>query len=99
MIHQPVRGSVQLDAGAELAVRAGRSLLPKGVLNVEGTFSQGELIALRSDHRRVAHGISNFSSSELVRIAGRHTQDIETVLGYKDYDEVVHRNHLVLVEG
>jgi glutamate 5-kinase len=98
MLHQPTRGTLQVDAGAQKAVRDGRSLLPRGLLSVDGAFGAGELVALEHDGKRVAHGLSNYSASELVRIAGRHSSEIEAILGHRDYEEVVHRSNLVLVE-
>ena len=93
-----VAGSLELDAGAVRAVRdLGKSLLPAGIRTVTGEFEPGALIALLGpDRSEVARGLSNYSSSELVRIRGRQSAEIEAVLGYKHYDEAIHRNNMVI---
>ncbi|HUW63823.1 MAG TPA: glutamate 5-kinase [Spirochaetia bacterium] len=95
----PVAGRVDVDKGAALAlVRGGKSLLPSGVLGVEGCFEAGNTVGIfAADGREVARGIVNFSSGELSLIRGRQTGEIEGLLGHKDYDEVVHRNNMVLM--
>ncbi len=101
MLHQPTKGQLLVDAGAIRALEGGRSLLPSGVKQVQGDFAFGDLlgIVLESAPERVlAKGISNFSSRELSLIRGIHSDQIEAQLGYKDYDEVIHRNNLVLLE-
>jgi glutamate 5-kinase len=101
MLHQPTKGLLRVDAGALVALEGGRSLLPSGIKQVQGDFAFGDLlgIALESaPDRMLAKGISNFSSRELSLIRGLHSDQIETHLGYKDYDEVIHRNNLVLLE-
>jgi glutamate 5-kinase len=72
-------------------------LLPKGVTAVSGDFRFGDAVAVVQAGKQVALGLSNYSSDALSRILGRHTQDIAVVLGYKDFDEVIHRDNLVLV--
>ena len=96
---QLTKGVVEVDAGALRALQAGRSLLPSGVLSVSGTFAFGDAVAVVQGGARVAQGLTNYGSEALSRIRGRHTQDIAAVLGYKDYDEVIHRDNLVLVGG
>lgn len=93
------KGSVMLDAGAVKAlVEAGKSLLPAGVRQVEGEFVAGETVSLRDgDGREVARGITNYASSELRRVLGKKSTEVEDVLGYKPADEVVHRDNLVVV--
>lgn len=93
-----VCGKVFIDEGAARALaRQGKSLLPSGVTGVEGVFEIGNTVRiLGPDGREVARGISNYSSEEISRIKGVQTRDICRILGHKDYDEVVHRNNLVL---
>jgi glutamate 5-kinase len=95
----PVAGRVEVDDGAVRAlVRGGKSLLPSGVLGVEGCFEAGNTVGISAaSGREVARGIVNFSSRELTLIKGRQTGEIEGLLGHKDYDEVVHRNNMVLM--
>jgi len=95
--NQPRRGVVTIDAGAANALTAGRSLLPKGIVSVEGAFTFGDAVEVRLADSLVAVGLTNYGSEALARIAGRHTRDIASVLGTKDYDEAVHRDNLALV--
>jgi glutamate 5-kinase len=92
-------GAVHVDAGARAALLApdGRSLLPSGVKGVEGEFEAGDVLAVCDEKRReIARGISNFSSEELQRIAGVHTNEVSGILGYETQPEVIHRDNLVL---
>jgi glutamate 5-kinase len=96
--HLQLAGSLTLDAGAQVALAGGRSLLAVGVLRVDGDFERGAAVACRTaDGREIARGLINYSSSEARRIAGHGTQDIETLLGYIDSAELIHRDNLVLL--
>ena len=96
--HLQLAGSLVLDAGAVAALKAGRSLLPIGVVAVEGDFERGTAVACRnSDGREVARGLANYSSSEARRIAKRATHEIESLLGYIEEEELIHRDNLVLL--
>jgi len=98
LAQQPTYGEIHIDAGALRALRAGRSLLPKGVTRVSGNFAFGDAVAVTHGGETVARGLPNYSSDALAKIQGRHTGEIAAVLGYKDYDEVIHRDNLVLTE-
>ncbi|MCL4536994.1 MAG: glutamate 5-kinase [Nitrospirae bacterium] len=93
------RGSLVIDDGAVNAIlKAGKSLLPSGIVRVEGVFDTGDAvycIDLRGD--RIAKGIVNYSSQDIERMKGRKTSEIEAILGYKYSDEVIHRDNLVLL--
>tara|TARA_Y100000588_G_scaffold387511_1_gene485441 strand:+ start:491 stop:1348 length:858 start_codon:yes stop_codon:yes gene_type:complete len=93
-----VSGYLVVDAGAVAALREhGRSLLPAGVRDVEGTFERGEAIEVRDlDGKRVAAGITNYSSNEVLSIRGLRSDLIAKTLGYFYGDEVIHRDNLVL---
>ncbi|RIK75762.1 MAG: glutamate 5-kinase [Planctomycetota bacterium] len=93
------RGRLMLDAGAAKAVQLnGRSLLAVGVRSVEGNFSKGDVICLCDDGgREFARGLSNYSSSDLAKIIGRPTDRIAEILGHCPYQEVVHRDNLVVL--
>jgi glutamate 5-kinase len=93
------KGSVYLDDGAVNALTAqGKSLLPSGIIKVEGHFEVGDYVScINKDGRKVAKGLTNYSSRDLEQIRGRKTSEIEKILGYKYSDEVIHRNNLVLV--
>jgi glutamate 5-kinase len=92
------KGKFRLDAGAGEAVRyKGRSLLPIGVVSVEGSFQAGEVVSLADmDGNEFARGLTNYDSSDAARIAGRRTDAIGEVLGRVSYHEVVHRDNLVV---
>lgn len=94
------KGAILVDAGAVEAIRArGRSLLPIGVRAVEGTFRSGQPVRIVGpEGEEIARGISYYSSSEVSSILGCRTDEIESRLGYRYYDEVVHRDNLVLVK-
>lgn len=94
-----VKGRLDLDPGAVRALVEGhKSLLPSGVSLVEGDFSPGETVSLRdSTGRELARGITNYSATELRRILGRKSSEVEELLGYKVADEVVHRDNLVVL--
>ena len=92
-------GEVVVDQGAhDAVVRKGKSLLPSGLKEVRGAFGVGECVrCLDSDGREFARGLVNYSAQELNRIKGLHTSRIEKVLGYKAYDEIIHRDDLVIL--
>ncbi|MEJ5301690.1 MAG: glutamate 5-kinase [Thermodesulforhabdaceae bacterium] len=92
-------GDLVLDDGAvDAVVRKGKSLLPAGIKEVRGNFGVGAPVrCLDSSERVVAIGLSNYRSSEIEKIKGCHTAEIESILGYKHSDEVIHRNNLALV--
>ncbi len=93
----PARGVLVIDDGAREALRRGKSLLPAGVVAVEGTFEPGEAVAIRDMRGQdVARGLVNYPSSQVARIKGVRSTQIADVLGRKTHDEVVHRDNLVL---
>ena len=93
-------GAIVVDDGAYQALREqGRSLLPSGVHEVQGTFAPGDCVrCVRRDGREFARGLVNYGSVDLQRIKGLHSNRIEEVLGYKIKDEVIHRDDLALLE-
>jgi glutamate 5-kinase len=92
------RGKVIVDKGATSALKEHKkSLLPAGVTRVEGKFQRGDIVDILGEKgKRIGYGISNYSSSDLVTIAGKHSDNIGSLLGYDYGDEVVHRNNMVL---
>lgn len=93
-------GAVMLDAGAAQALRKNMSLLAVGVTTVVGEFVRGELIGcLDTQGREIARGLVNYSSSELRRIAGHKNEEIVSILGFVQQDEVIHKDNLVLLES
>jgi glutamate 5-kinase len=93
------RGRLVVDTGARQAVEhGGRSLLPIGVVRVAGSFSKGDVVALCDPGGvEFARGLSNYSSADAERICGLRTEQIAEVLGVLPYEEVVHRDNLVVV--
>ena len=76
----------------------GKSLLPTGISRVDGVFDSGEVIhCVDAKGMELARGITNYSSSEIDRIKGKNSAEIESILGFKVYDEVIHRDNLVLL--
>lgn len=95
------RGRIAVNEGAVRQIlHGGKSLLPVGVIAVEGDFNVGDVITLTDERGRVfAKGMVSYSAEELRKVAGLHTSEIESVLGYKPADEVVHRDNLVIVQS
>lgn len=91
-------GSLHLDDGAAKAIRGnGKSLLPIGIVRVEGEFTIGACVAFYdASGNEIGRGLVNYSSADIRKIAGLKTQKIETHLGYKPYDEVIHRDHMAI---
>jgi len=90
-------GVLVVDAGAERALRAGKSLLPAGVTALRGCFDRGDAVrVLGSDGREIARGIVAYSDDEAARILGRRTADIAALLGFAGRDELIHRDDLVM---
>ena len=91
-------GSVQIDAGAARALLTGSSLLPVGVTLVSGEFDRGDTISvLDANGHILGHGLASYQAGELTKIAGRHSREIETILGYAYGEEVIHRDQLMLL--
>jgi glutamate 5-kinase len=97
--HLQVSGTVALDAGAVRALRVdGKSLLPIGVKQVSGEFQRGGVVAILDEHGKdIARGLVNYSADEARRIAGKASGEIESILGYVDEPELIHRDNLVLL--
>ena len=93
------KGQLELDPGAVKVLReAGRSLLAVGVRAVRGNFRRGELVAcVDGDGREIARGLVNYNADEARRIQGQPSNAIESLLGYVDEEELIHRDNLVLV--
>jgi glutamate 5-kinase len=91
-------GVVVDDGGREALVNKGKSLLPGGVVRVEGSFKAGDCVNCSDSKGNVfARGLTKYSSTDLEQIKGLKTSQIASVLGHKDYDEVIHRDDLVIL--
>jgi glutamate 5-kinase len=95
------RGSLTLDAGAcQAIVRDGRSLLAIGVCGVEGEFEKGDAVMLcDADGRETARGLTNYASADVRRILGVRSDRIAELLGHCPYDEVVHRDNMIVTRS
>ena len=96
--HLQLRGAVTVDAGAAQKLRnEGKSLLPIGVIEVDGDFARGDVIAVRAPGgTEIARGLANYSAPETRLIARKPSAQIEAVLGYAGEPEMIHRDNLVL---
>ncbi|MFB6372104.1 MAG: glutamate 5-kinase [Bradymonadaceae bacterium] len=94
-------GTVYCDAGARRAVvEQGASLLPSGITEIEGEFGEGGVVELRDEAGELfARGVAVYGAEDLREIAGRHSESIEEILGYRIFDCTVHRDSLVLLSG
>ena len=93
------KGKVTVDKGAVLALKEhNKSLLPAGITKAEGKFHRGDIVDILDEQgKHIGCGISNYSSSDLAIIGGKHSDKILSLLGYDYGDEVVHRNNMVIV--
>jgi len=97
--HLQVSGKVTLDAGAVHALRnEGKSLLPVGITQVSGEFERGTVVAIfDTNGQDIARGLINYNATETRRIAGHPSNEIESLLGYVDEPELIHRDNLILL--
>ena len=92
-------GALRVDSGAAKALtHGGKSLLPIGIIDVEGSFDDGAAVdVIDQNDNKIAVGLVNYSSEEMKRIVGRQTAEIDWVLGYRRYDEAIHADNLVVL--
>jgi glutamate 5-kinase len=97
--HAHAAGRLKLDAGAVKVIRdGGKSLLPVGVQGIEGAFTRGEVVScLDPEGHEVARGLVNYSSEEAARIIGQASDKIESILGYVDEPELIHRDNMIVM--
>ncbi|WP_055450055.1 glutamate 5-kinase [Thiomonas bhubaneswarensis] len=97
--HLQLRGWVRVDDGAARRLRAqGASLLPVGVVEVQGDFERGDVIAVQdSGGAEIARGLSNYAASQARRIMRRPSSDIEAILGFSEEPELIHRDNMVFL--
>jgi glutamate 5-kinase len=90
-------GVLFVDNGAVSALKRGTSLLPAGVVEIEGNFDRGDAVVIKTrEGREVARGLSAYTSADARAIAGHKSGEIETILGYRGRDEMIHRDDLVV---
>jgi glutamate 5-kinase len=91
------RGALMIDAGAVRALRSGKSLLPAGVIKVEGGFGRGDAVIVRGpDGHEVGRGLVAYDAEDAEKIKGRSSADVLLILGYTGRTEMIHRDDLVL---
>jgi glutamate 5-kinase len=91
------RGALTIDAGAVQALRTGRSLLPAGVIRIEGSFDRGDAVIVRGpDGAEIARGLIAYDTGDAERIKGKSSADVQSILGFTGRTEMIHRDDLVL---
>jgi glutamate 5-kinase len=98
--HLEPRGTITVDAGAESALKAGKSLLPAGIASVTGDFGRGDAVIIRgASGAELGRGLVAFDVEDAKKIVGKRSSEIETVLGYRGRAEMIHRDDMVLRES
>ena len=91
------KGIIHVDAGAVAALSRGKSLLPVGVVRVEGAFARGDAVVIRGpDGAEVGRGLVAYDRDDAVRLIGQNSERIEAILGYRGRSEMIHRDDLAL---
>lgn len=92
-----VNGSISVDSGAAAALRSGKSLLPAGVTGIEGIFRRGDVVLIRDPSGSIiGKGLIAYSETDARQIIGKQSQEIESILGYRSRDVLVHRDDMVI---
>jgi glutamate 5-kinase len=91
------KGVIHIDAGAVAALRRGKSLLPAGVVKVEGQFARGDAVIVRGPNgHEIARGLVAFDTENAMKIVGQNSKRIEDILGYAGRSEMIHRDDLAM---
>lgn len=93
------KGEILVDDGCSTAILNHKSLLPKGIIDVNGDFSMDSVVFIKDKNGRIAKGITNYSSHDIKRIMGHNSSEIDSILGYSIKEEVIHANDLVIIKG
>ena len=89
-------GKIYIDQGAANALINGKSLLAAGVIKIEGIFEKGEnILIVDENNTNLARGLSSFTSSEINKIKGKQSKEIENILGYLSKSEIIHKDDMV----
>lgn len=98
---RPTRGVLFVDDGAKKALTmGGKSLLPSGIRHVSGDFKFGDTVSCcDNNHQEFARGLVNYTTQEAKQILGKHTRQLQEIIGNFYYDEVIHRDNLVLLKS
>jgi glutamate 5-kinase len=97
VLHQPLQGEILIDAGAENALKRGKSLLPSGIVDIIGKFEAGAIVQVRGPNAPIARAICALAALELRQIIGASGQEMAQILGRQLGPEVIHRDQLVLI--
>ena len=93
----PPLGEIVIDQGAAAAlIKRGKSLLPGGITAVDGEFNSGDPVTISDGNQEIGKGIVNYSSDEIAKIKGAHSEEIKDILGYFNKSEVIHRDNMVI---
>lgn len=96
--HLKPKGMLTIDAGAVTALKAGKSLLPVGIVKVTGVFERGDPVSIFCpDNAQIGMGLSAYSSEDAKKLAGKPSSEISTILGYLGREEFIHRNDMILL--
>jgi glutamate 5-kinase len=91
-------GIIFVDRGASLALNNGKSLLAAGITKITGFFNKGEnVLIVDQDGRHLARGLASFNSSEINKIKGKQSKEIEKILGYLSKSEIIHKDDMVML--
>jgi glutamate 5-kinase len=91
------KGTLTIDAGAVAALRAGKSLLPAGVIRVDGQFARGDAVVVRGpDTHEIGRGLVAYDADDAEKIKGRSSPDVMVILGISGRAEMIHRDDLVI---
>ena len=91
-------GKVFIDQGAVQALYNGKSLLAAGVIKINGSFNKGEnVLIVDHNEKHLARGLASFNSNEINKIKGKHSKEIEKILGYLSKSEIIHKNDMVML--
>lgn len=93
------KGRIEIDAGALKALQSGRSLLPAGISAVTGTFQLGDAVYITFDGAVIAKGLSAYSSADVEELIGAKSDQINSILGYDNGKNIIHRDNLVMLNG
>ena len=89
-------GVIYVDAGAAKALSNGKSLLAAGITKIKGNFEKGEnILILDQNENQLARGLASFNSTEIEKIKGKQSRDIEVILGYFSKSEIIHKDNMV----
>ncbi|MCS7185184.1 MAG: glutamate 5-kinase [bacterium] len=95
LFHSKAKGKIHVDEGAYNALKSGKSLLPKGVLDIQGVFEKREVVDICFESRVIGKGIVRYSSNDILKIMGKRTHEVKDMLKYGD--EVIDAHELVII--